>query len=215
MTRRGFMLDTANPILAALNGDRVAPSQQKRLVEILKDIQKLEEMCAEVRRHDQLEVVRTEVGEVRFHGTTTDEGIAAVKALNDLGAAILDRVNEQLLRSRWSNRLMVHNHTKLLRINIFNKRSDNAILIESSIFYFLNEYLPTGEINRFRTCGECKRWLFAMTDHQRYCGEKCRLRHISQSDVFKEKRRLFMRDYRRKGKEREKRERLAAKAKGR
>jgi hypothetical protein len=52
-------------------------------------------------------------------------------------------------------------------------------------------------IDYFRQCRDCKRWFFALVEHQSYCGDRCRKRHASQSEEFKEKRRSYMRTYRR------------------
>lgn len=60
-------------------------------------------------------------------------------------------------------------------------------------------------IDFFRQCRDCSRWFFALAEHQSYCGNSCRKRHASVSEEFKEKRRLYMRAYRRAEKERERR----------
>lgn len=49
-----------------------------------------------------------------------------------------------------------------------------------------------GEIARFRRCSECQNWLYAVTSHQRFCGEICRRHYTSGSPEFKEKRRNYM-----------------------
>ncbi len=58
-------------------------------------------------------------------------------------------------------------------------------------------------IGNFRKCRQCQKWLFAVAEHQHYCSNACRQRHASQSDEFKENRRLYMRDFRRREKERQ------------
>src|SRR5262252_10765597 len=47
-------------------------------------------------------------------------------------------------------------------------------------------------IGRIRRCRECKAWFFAVTDHQKFCGDKCRVHYASHSEDFKEKRALYM-----------------------
>jgi hypothetical protein len=65
-------------------------------------------------------------------------------------------------------------------------------------------------IDLFRQCRDCSRWFFALAEHQSYCGNSCRKRHASVSEEFKEKRRLYMRAYRRLEKERERRAKTLA-----
>jgi hypothetical protein len=51
-------------------------------------------------------------------------------------------------------------------------------------------------IDNFRECRECGKWLFALVDHQSYCSDRCRKRHSSHDEEFRERRRLYMRTYR-------------------
>jgi hypothetical protein len=53
-------------------------------------------------------------------------------------------------------------------------------------------------VHRIRRCrhAECRKWFFAVTDHQKYCGDRCRKRDAAQGESFKEKRRIYMRKYR-------------------
>ncbi len=55
-------------------------------------------------------------------------------------------------------------------------------------------------VHRIRRCLECQRWFFAITEHQKYCGDNCRKRHAARGEEFLEKRRIYMRDYRQKQK---------------
>jgi hypothetical protein len=191
--QRGVELESVSSILAGLN-ELGRGDEQKRLVEILKDIQKLDSMCAEVRRHSQeKEIVRIGDKEVPFP-RLNDEALEAIKALNRFGSPILDRLNKQLLRSRWSFRMIAHNHRELLRVYNFHTKSDSGYAAERAISHFLEHYLPSGKIGRFRTCLECRKWFFAVVDHQKYCSEKCRLRHVAHSDEFREKRARYMRE---------------------
>ncbi len=54
----------------------------------------------------------------------------------------------------------------------------------------------TAEIHRIRRCRrpQCRKWFFAVTDHQKYCGENCRKRDAQQGPEFKRKRAEYMRD---------------------
>jgi hypothetical protein len=58
-------------------------------------------------------------------------------------------------------------------------------------------------VHRIRRCLECRRWFFAITEHQKYCGDGCRKRHAARGEEFLEKRRSYMREYRRREKARD------------
>jgi hypothetical protein len=62
-------------------------------------------------------------------------------------------------------------------------------------------------VHRIRRCHrlQCRKWFFAKTDHQKYCGDNCRQRDAAQGDSFKEKRRIYMKKYRREEAARDKR----------
>jgi hypothetical protein len=51
-------------------------------------------------------------------------------------------------------------------------------------------------VHRIRRCNrlECSKWFFAVTDHQKYCGDDCRKREAQQGPEFKRKRAEYMRD---------------------
>lgn len=59
----------------------------------------------------------------------------------------------------------------------------------SPVFY---SGVPSG-VARYRRCSNRSRWFYAQTEHQRFCGETCRKSNASKSEVFKQKRRLYMR----------------------
>lgn len=211
--RRESALRWAQPILDVLNTEARRGSR-KRVTEILRDIQKLESMGAELRRHRREDVVRIGARDSPFRTfTATDEGIEAMMAFNRESREILPRLNDQLMRSRWSLKLVFDGDKKLVRVQELHTKSEGARSVESAIYWLLNHYVPTGDTSKFRTCGECGKWFFAVTDHQKYCSENCRLRCISHSDRFKEKRRQYMKRYR--GQEKQRDENAQRQAKGR
>jgi hypothetical protein len=83
---------------------------------------------------------------------------------------------------------------------------------EGTAMAWLLDHIDT--VHRIRRCRlqECRKWFFAVTDHQKYCGDTCRKRDAAQGESFKEKRRLYMRKYR--GEEAERSERAKRLAKG-
>lgn len=62
-------------------------------------------------------------------------------------------------------------------------------------------------VHRIRRCNRanCRKWFFAVTDHQRYCSDTCRKWDARQGQSFKDKRAEYMKKYRRQEAEREER----------
>lgn len=60
----------------------------------------------------------------------------------------------------------------------------------------LAELAKAGELERFRRCQSCNKWLFARVEHQRCCSLACRQKLHRSSLEFKEKRRRYMRQLR-------------------
>lgn len=52
-----------------------------------------------------------------------------------------------------------------------------------------------GYLDKFRCCGNCKKWLYAKLRNQTFCSTKCRQKEYTQTDEFKMKRRVYMRRY--------------------
>ena len=84
-----------------------------------------------------------------------------------------------------------------------------SLYTETRIVAFVLELLRTGSIQRVRTCNECRKWFYAMTDHQLYCGGNCRQRFASHDKSFKHRRREYMKKYREQERQREQRSREA------
>jgi integrase len=61
---------------------------------------------------------------------------------------------------------------------------------------YLLQLAERGSIDRLRTCHECHKWFYAITDHQKNCSEACRQRFASHDQVFKKRRREYMKEYR-------------------
>jgi hypothetical protein len=54
-----------------------------------------------------------------------------------------------------------------------------------------------GEVHRLRHCLQCGSWLYAKFEHQHYCSINCQQKHYASSELWKAKRRVYMREYRR------------------
>ncbi len=77
--------------------------------------------------------------------------------------------------------------------------------------WWIRRLIETHAIHKLRQCLRCQVWFYAVTEHQRFCDEKCRKKHASESAVFKEKRRRYMAEvYRPREKQEEARSRRQA-----
>lgn len=52
-----------------------------------------------------------------------------------------------------------------------------------------------GLLANLKTCENCALWMFAHFSHQRFCRDSCREAHFKSSELFKAKRRAYMRRY--------------------
>jgi hypothetical protein len=77
----------------------------------------------------------------------------------------------------------------------FNTPS-GAAFFENRAVQWIVHHIST--VHRIRRCHhfQCRKWFFAVTDHQKYCGVTCRKRDAAQGESFKEKRRIYMKKYR-------------------
>jgi hypothetical protein len=75
----------------------------------------------------------------------------------------------------------------------------------------------TAKIHRIRRCRrpDCRKWFFAVTEHQKYCTENCRKRDAQQGPEFKRKRAEYMKKYRRDEVQQDKWAKISAKGKSR
>jgi hypothetical protein len=71
---------------------------------------------------------------------------------------------------------------------------------EKKFVYWILNLRATGDISRIRSCRNCRQWFYAVTNHQIHCGDRCRQQFLSRDKGFKEKRRLYMRQHRKREK---------------
>ena len=118
---------------------------------------------------------------------------AALEALSSEGLRIITRVNKSLSRIRTYPELYCRCLTPIRVVRRWTGTEER--ILGRSIEEIL-DYLQQGLLGRLRVCDkpDCKRWFFAITNHQRYCAEACRMRHVAQSQSFKEKRARYMRE---------------------
>ena len=78
---------------------------------------------------------------------------------------------------------------------------------EDTAVWWIRRLVENHTLHRLRRCSQCQTWFYAATEHQRFCCEKCRKKHASESPIFKEKRRRYMAEVYR---PRERQEQIAA-----
>jgi hypothetical protein len=74
---------------------------------------------------------------------------------------------------------------------------------ENRFVYWLLNLRAKGQILLVRSCRNCKRWFYATTNHQSFCKDNCRQKFHSGDENFKDRRRLYMEQYRKDLKRRE------------
>jgi hypothetical protein len=91
--------------------------------------------------------------------------------------------------------------TVLWRVRSRSKKTpqpqqSNTWMTDSFVLQRIMDLARAGQLNRFRRCVQCQKWLYANFKHQNYCSTKCQQKHYSQSPEWKAKRRHYMRGYR-------------------
>jgi hypothetical protein len=157
------------------------------------------------------------------------QGTAHNIALKEERHRILVDLNARLSKYKWtpvfSNSVTINSYFQITFV-----AGPNPVLVEPKPYgeridfntpegaaFFENRAVQwivrnIGKVHRVRRCHrlQCGKWFFAVTDHQKYCGDPCRKRDAEQGESFKEQRRNYMRVYRREEAERnEKATRLA------
>jgi hypothetical protein len=94
---------------------------------------------------------------------------------------------------------------ELFGLDLKRLERDDSYYSETRVMNFALELLRNGSIQRLRTCQECKKWYYAMADHQKHCSSKCRQRLASHDRKFHQRRREYMRGYRLREQERSRR----------
>ena len=111
----------------------------------------------------------------------------------------LDKADEILSLYRGTRVLWVadgYGIEEIFGLNLKRLEKDDAYYSETRVMNYALELLRRGSIQRLRTCRECKKWYYAVTDHQTHCSPKCRQRFASHNPQFQQRRRKYMRTYR-------------------
>jgi hypothetical protein len=117
---------------------------------------------------------------------------------------IMEDLNSCLTKYRWHPSVAAHmgpNSTFHVRYE-FAVSGDEAA-VENRAVRWLMQYIEV--VHRIRRCSRptCRKWFFAVTEHQKYCGVACRKGEASQGESFKKKRKIYMKRYRAEQRERD------------
>jgi hypothetical protein len=110
---------------------------------------------------------------------------------------LVAQINRKLVRYRWSPEMENRLQEPALSLTFSYHTKTLEEQHENWCVRWIAELVRQRGILRVRRCAECRRWLWAVRDHQKHCSENCRKQHASRSPIFKEKRRLYMAKYRR------------------
>jgi hypothetical protein len=160
------------------------------------------------------------------------KGTESDVALREERYTILVDLNARLSKYEW-NPVVRNSVTVNSYFHINFEAGPNSVLVEPRRFgefidfnspsgaaFFENRAVQwivqnIGAVHRIRRCHhpQCRKWFFAMTEHQKYCGDSCRKRDAAQGESFKETRRLYMKKYRKDQAERDAQAKRLAKGK--
>jgi len=153
------------------------------------------------RTRELVELVRTlrKIDRIESVGAEVDRQLSQEPNYEALGPShapshMYARANEILSACQWSPRVArPPNEPYSFTWSARTARSD----WENNFVLFVLNLRARGDISRIRSCRNCEHWFYAVTNHQTHCGDRCRQHFHSTSAVFKEKRRLYMKKYRR------------------
>jgi hypothetical protein len=117
----------------------------------------------------------------------------------EAGKAMAD-LNALLLRYKWHPYIFgfagSESHFRIQHA-IVGEHSDPELAVEHLAIQWIIENIDT--VHRVRRCHrlQCRKWFFAVVEHQKYCRNNCRQGDASKEEEFKDKRRTYMRKYRR------------------
>jgi len=113
------------------------------------------------------------------------------------------RANAILSAFHWSPRVAPPPHES--HSFTWNARTAESDWQNRFVFWVLNQHAK-GNASLIRTCRNCHKWFYAITNHQLHCSDPCRQHFHSTDKKFKEKRRLYMRRFRKEQRSRNQRQ---------
>lgn len=162
-------------LLAPIN--RKAPSKRTvELIELLRTLQKIDRWIAVDREVDR------QLSQIPSYESTGPTPPAD---------ELYRRANEILSKYHWTP---VVRDPAVMEFR-WNRKTEQSEWENSFVFWIFN-LLTEGELARLRSCRDCGKWFYAVTNHQAYCNNRCRQHQQTVGPRFKEKRRLYMKKYR-------------------
>jgi hypothetical protein len=79
---------------------------------------------------------------------------------------------------------------------VVSKEMAKETVSEGLALMWLLDHIDTVYLIRRCHRQQCRKWFFAVTEHQKYCSENCRKRDAQQGPEFKRKRAQYMKKYR-------------------
>lgn len=146
-------------------------------------------------------------GIIRLHESVMPGFDAESRTLIAEAAEICDELNRRLSKFKLYPRVL-YLPAPDRRFHVqydfaVSKRTARTTVSEGLAALWLVAHIESVHCIRRCRFQECRKWFFAVTDHQKYCGDTCRKRDASKGESFKKQRAAYMRKYRRKENERE------------
>jgi hypothetical protein len=196
-----YLVSVKQAIFKPLNDGRCERlyiyTNPKRVGRILELLVQIEAILTELRSHipDKPRWLFYRSGFFRVHPK-----IRGHEILFRLGEKRLKELNRLLSAYRWSPQIQILPWFLFQMRPRQTKKTTLSQRREYRIVETLLRDAERGNLYRYKTCPECKKWFYTLTDHQRFCGDSCRKRYASHSGEYKLKRREYMKTYRRKQK---------------
>lgn len=137
------------------------------------------------------DAIRQSADPETLENVRTGEG----KRLNEA----LNQANDILSHYKGGPAVWLDHEGRLREFFVCNRKrleTDAAYYQETHILNYIFNLLQIGSIQRLRTCRECGKWYYGVTDRQLSCSSTCRQRFYSHNSKFLLKRRDYMRKYR-------------------
>jgi predicted nucleic acid-binding Zn ribbon protein len=126
---------------------------------------------------------------------------------------LLSEIEKGLKRYQWTPTVRCGDVQLGLGVNyIWPKDSEESNWENWAVFWLIGQASresggsSQGLILRFRHCLQCGTWFYAVTEHQKFCTQRCRKNSHSSTPEAREKHRMDVREYRQRKKEMEKRQ---------
>ena len=124
-----------------------------------------------------------------------DSSTSGKKSLCDERDEALENLNARLAKYKWHPVVRPHisPYTNFVVQYEFDTTSDAAHFENRAVQWLMNHIALVHRIRRCRRL-QCRKWFYAVTEHQKYCEANCRKRDAQQGPEFKRKRAAYMRD---------------------